>query len=237
MNLISNETRTDPFKITNSKMNKLQSTILLSALMLIISLRENYAQETNGLQPIIWEEQQEKAFESLVSTNRDVRFLATWNLGNQRNEVVGKLMAILDGSYSDNIKMDAVAVLGEYKAPEAVPFLVQHLEWDDVPHEFVSKSIYLYSRISDEYLDALDIPMSAALVKIGMSAIPALLDKITQTDDANITKKCVSICQSIEGQDVTQFRLQGLLDKETDQTKKVRIQSALNALKNLDAGK
>ena len=70
-----------------------------------------------------------------------------------------------------------------------------------------------------------------------MPAVPALLDKITQTDDTNIIRKCVSICQAIEGSEVTQFRLRGLLDKETDPKIKARIQSALDALKKLNPAK
>ena len=143
-----------------------------------------------------------------------------------------KLMAILDSNNSDKAKVDAAIVLGEYRATEAVPVLLRHLELDEV-----SRGGFFNGRIREEELEEKSAPVTIALEKIGMPAIPALLNKITQTDDAKIAEKCVSICQTIEGQEVTQFRLQGLLQKETDQKKKGRIQSALEALKNLKAEK
>ena len=39
-------------------------------------------------------------------------------------------MAILDSTNSDEVKMDAVVVLGEYRAVEAIPFLMDHLDWE-----------------------------------------------------------------------------------------------------------
>jgi hypothetical protein len=164
------------------------------------------------------------------------RIGAIFDLVDQRAELVRSLMAIIDGNYSDYAKVNAIIVLADYRAPEVVPFLVQHLEWDDI-HSLGHPIISTNGHLPMELMKVTQEPIKKALEKIGMPAIPALLDKIMQTDDANITKKCVSICQSIEGQDVTQFRLQGLLDKETDQTKKGRMQSALDALKNLNAGK
>jgi HEAT repeat protein len=213
------------------------SIFIVTLLLLGLSLNEIYSQGTSAEQQPKWGQSPDKALDSLVSTtNRDDRFWATWSLHRNREDMVGKLIKILNGSYSDNVKMDAVVVLGDYRASEAIPFLVQYLEWDDFPHEKVSKAV-IFARIPDKVIDALNTPVSAALGKIGMPAIPALLDKIIQTDDIKITEKCVSICQTIEGKEVTQFRLQGLLDKETDQKKKERIQSAMEALKNLNVEK
>jgi hypothetical protein len=179
--------------------------------------------ETNSFQ---------KQLDTLVSTNRDLRVQTAIDLDTQRNELIKGLMAILDGTNSPKVKVDAVIVLGEYRASDAVHVLVQHLEWDDA-----ARGGFSNGRIRQEEFEEKFIPVSIALEKIGMEAIPELLERTTQTDDTNILAKCVSICQRIEGQDVTQFRLHGLLDKETDSKKKERIQAAINALKQLTTEK
>jgi len=172
---------------------------------------------------------QAQTLESLVSTNRNVRLDVAVKLDKQRSQLVQKLMVIIDGTNSVKVKLDAVVVLGQYRASEAVPLLVRHLEWDDAG----SHGEPMRPTMTEE--DWAEItPVTFALEKIGIPAIPELLDKIAQTDDTNITTKCVSIFQAIEGKEVTQFRLQGLLDKETDPKKKERIQAALDALKKLN---
>lgn len=63
-----------------------------------------------------------------------------------------------------------------------------------------------------------------------MPAIPALLDRIAQTDDPDLVGRYVVICERIEGPEVTQFRLHGLLEKEKDLQNKKRIEAALEIL-------
>ena len=146
-------------------------------------------------------------------------------------------MAILDSTNSNEMKADAIVVLGKYRVSEAVSSLINQLEWEAniPPHTFI-----MFAPITKENDEAFEInqhPVTSALCNIGITTIPALLDKITQTDNPKILGKCVSICQAIEGQEVTQFRLQRLSDKETDPRKKERIQSALDVLKTLNSEK
>ena len=179
---------------------------------------------------------QEKVLESLTVTNEYARMDAAMKLDNERRAVINKLIAILNGTNADIVKVDAVIVLGQYRAQESIPILLRHLEWD----ELTSKSSISGTVFGNPPLEvgAKDYgTVTMALKQIGMPAVPALLDKITQTDDTKITTKCVSICKAIEGPDVTGFRLKALLDKETDPKIKARIQSALDALKKLDPAK
>jgi HEAT repeat protein len=169
----------------------------------------------------------QKALESLVSTNRGIRMAAAAELDKARRQLVRELMAILGGTNSDRVKVAAAIVLGEYRASEAVPILVRHLEWDQAaPREAGG----VMRHETKEELEETGWPVTQALVKIGMPAIPALLDRVTNTEDAGTTARCIWICQLIEGPEVTQFRLRGLLEKESDQKKKERIRSALEAL-------
>jgi len=166
--------------------------------------------------------------DALLSTNRLVRFDAAVRLDTQRKQLVQKLIVILDGTNSIPVKLDAVIVMSEYRAPEAVPVLVSHLEWDeDAPQGGMISGMMTAEKWA-EYA-----PVRTALTKIGVAAIPALLDKISETDDTNITAECVTICHDIEGTDVTEFCLRGLLEKESDQKRKERVQAALESLKRI----
>jgi hypothetical protein len=209
--------------------------LLLTSLVLLLA-QGAYTQDvavTRALREDTSQENQAQALESLVSTNGDMRLQAAVKLDEQRRQLVQKLMAILDSTNSLIMKLDAVVVLGEYRASEAAPVLARHLEWDEI----AATNNPFTKPIMTEEDWAEKSPVIFALQKIGMPAIPALLDKITQTDDAKITFECVTICNAIEGAEETQFRLQGLLNKENDQKKKERIQAALDALKKLNPAK
>jgi hypothetical protein len=171
---------------------------------------------------------QDKAVESLVSSNRGERLSGVRALYDQRRQLVKKLIGILDSTNSAAIKVDTVIVLGEYRASEAVPTLISHFDWDDVVHGAIFTSV-----TTTEEVDEMVMPVSVALSKIGLPAIPRLLEKISETDDTNIVKKCVWTCASIEGVEATQIRLLDLLERQTDKNGKAGIQSALDALVEL----
>ena len=175
---------------------------------------------------------EDNSLKNLVSTKRDLRIKAAVEIDEKRKQLINNLIGILNGTNSDKVKVDAVIVLGEYRASEAVTLLAGHLELDEA-----TRGGFFNGIIRREEVEEKTSPVSIALEKIGMPAVPVLLEKIIQTDDAKITAKCASICQAIEGAEVTQFRLQNLLAKEADSKKKERIQSALDALKNMSSAK
>ena len=70
-------------------------------------------------------------------------------------------------------------------------------------------------------------PVSGALRQIGLPAIRALLSRIEETDDAKIARKCVQICDNIEGPEMTKIRLEDLLKMNDEKRKRARIESAL----------
>jgi HEAT repeat protein len=140
-------------------------------------------------------------------------------------------MEILQSTNSVERKLDAVIVLGEYRAVEAVPILVDHLEWDEATVGEVTRIL------PQEEVEELWGPVTMALQKIGVAAVPPLLERISATDNPKLTWKCTWICSRVEGPAVTRFRLQGLLEKETDVKRKGRIEAALEALKKIAPGK
>ena len=205
------------------------SVVYLVVLTLLAQV--SYSQEAKAAQSPNEQSLLQKDLESIISTNRDIRLRAATQLDDQRRQLVKRLIVILNSTNADSVKLEAVVVLGEYRAVEAIPILVQHFEWDDASLRGGDHALWI------EELDELGYPVDYALDNIGMPAIPALLDKITETDDAKIVGKCVAVCQYIEGLEATRFRLQGLLQKEADPKKKERIQAALDALNTLNPGK
>jgi hypothetical protein len=204
--------------------------VVFLVLMLIWMVSHKcHAADSSVKNPSADEIAQEKLLQSLVSTNREVRLASAVALDTQRKQLVQKLMGILDSTNSERVKVDAVIVLGEYRASEAAPILAHHLEWDDIRSGRGFNG--LMSREADMERGA---AVTLALCNIGLPAFNALLDRIAETDDAKTIAKCILICQYIEGPDApeaAQFRLQRRLDKETDQSKKARFQSAMEVLK------
>ena len=74
--------------------------------------------------------------------------------------------------------------------------------------------------------------VTSALIKIGMPAIPALVDKILKTNNDRIKKKCVLCCAVIEGLHMTRMRFEDRIKNEVDQAKKQKFESALQILNN-----
>jgi hypothetical protein len=177
---------------------------------------------------------EEKALAELVATNSSRGSVASI-LYYQRKALVATLMTTLDSTNSDEVKMRAVVALGEYQASEVVPFAVAHLDWDD---KFLMQPVGGGNQLLHS-VGAEGMPMVSALTEIGMPAIPEVLKRIANTEKPteNTIRRCVLVCVTIEGGDVTRFRLQGLLEKATDQKQKDRIQSALDALKHLSPAK
>ena len=167
----------------------------------------------------------------ISSSNIGVRLHAAVELDNERSKLIEELMGIVNGTSSVDAKVTSVIVLGQYKAAESVPVLVKHLEWDE-EHEAV---IGGNPSIGNKEQEALLAPVSDALINIGLPAIPALLARIAGEDDTKVIYKCVGICRGIEGGEVTQFRLERLLEVTTDLNQKKRIQSALEALEIVKA--
>jgi hypothetical protein len=232
-----------------------------------------------------------KVLDSLFSPDASVSRSARKSVVEQRAQLVGALIASLEGTNTDEAKRQAVIVLGVYRAEEAAPVLVRHLDWDAHWRKPIGGATY----------DPEQSPVRNALYMIGVAALAPLLDMATNSADTNIAAecahicrqidlqtlnvrvdrlmqqmprgetrelllqaltqsvpsnengplaiagflaravridddalvaKCVGICRSLEGQDVAEFRLKRLLEKEVDGERKARIQSALQGLQN-----
>ena len=200
-----------------------------SLVALLLLAQRGFCQTVPSANPFTQPNTNDAVFHALTSGDFIDRLNATVQLDAQRAETIHKLIAIADSTNSPEIKVHAVVVLGEYRAVEAVPALLKNLDWDQLHGGIISST-------KEDW--ALRLwPVSSALEKIGVPAVPALMDQIEGTDDAKTIGKCVSICEKIEGADVAQFRLEKALKTETDTQKRARLETALKVIGNGGAGK
>jgi hypothetical protein len=66
--------------------------------------------------------------------------------------------------------------------------------------------------------------------EIGVGGAPDLLYRVAESLPPTLPESIIENCVAMQGREMTQFRLQRLLEKETDATRKARIQSALDFL-------
>jgi HEAT repeat protein len=141
----------------------------------------------------------------------------------QRQETITELIAVLNGNYPRQSKLNAAKALGIYRATEGIDALIRNLSYDMDEQA-----------LSPDSLKELDdvFPISKALERIGTPAIPALLKKITETDQPKEARVCAKICLAVEGEEIAKLKFQHAIEAESDSNKKAKIQSAMAFLNN-----
>ncbi len=203
---------------------------VISVIVFVFGLQFSnvYSQTTSLGEPALTDTNREALFQAITSTNRDTRLQAAIQLDGERNQLIQRLVLALNSTNQPKEKIEAVIVLGEYRAQEAVPILVDHLEWDD----FASGSFF-NAFVPKEESESKLSPVTSALRKIGLPALPALMGRIFKTSDPRVAKKCVVCCCLIEGVGVSRKRFEEQIKTESDQAKKEKLESALSILNSL----
>lgn len=168
---------------------------------------------------MLWGQSGMQNIEALKTGAFAQRAEAMKSLCQARQAIISALLTIMDGETSADIKRDVAKVLGDYRAVEAVEPLVRNLELE-------LQLRILKGLIKDEDL----CPISQALKKIGKPAIPALLAKITASDNAVLIQRCAKICVDIEGQEVAELIMNRHLEKVPKSEEKNRLKQALDAI-------
>lgn len=164
-------------------------------------------------------ESEMKPVDLIKADEPEKRIQGMKTLRQARQDIIQTLIPILDGQFSAEVKEDTAKVLGEYRAVEAVDALVRNIELD------------IRMRFIKGWLKEEDIhPISHALVKIGTPAVPAVLMKITQTDNQALLKRCAQICLEIEGRDIAEIVIKKHSDKQTDADAKQKLNQALDVI-------
>jgi hypothetical protein len=107
---------------------------------------------------------------ALRAPDRDTRERGTRDLTSLRQSLIEALLQVIDprnvADHGEDERIRAAYLLGEYRAAEAVPMLV----------ELLQKGEWGPSVITD--LSPYDAPLGRALRKIGLPAVPALVESL-----------------------------------------------------------
>jgi hypothetical protein len=198
---------------------------MLTALIMNLSALEIHSQEADTNQFGTEQPSERRNLELLASTNVNERVGAVINLEKSRRALVRQVMDILATTNSNVLKVDAIIVAGEYRIYEAVPLMAENLGLDRLGEGRVRHPL------NEVAVQENQQPVFTSLSKIGPPAVPALMERVKEDADSAEIGQIVNICQGAEGPDITQFRLQNLLAKETDEVKKERLKTAIGYLK------
>jgi len=130
-----------------------------------------------------------------------------------------ELLNVLNSPQSSNLEQCAAAYYaGEKRTGEAVDILTSKIQlWLDHPID--------HSTVLDAS------PAAVALTKIGTPSIPAVIRKLSETDEPEARKVSLEVLVRIEmDKDVVQLRLEKALRAEKDRQKQARLRTALKKL-------
>jgi len=121
----------------------------------------------------------------MQSPDADTREAGVRSLENLRKDVVGSLIKIVDPEnikeFSEESRIRAAYLLGEYRAPEAAPVLSKALVKGELgPTSHFDISPY-------------DSPILTALVKIGPPSVPVIIDVIKTTEEQDARLRCAQV--------------------------------------------
>jgi hypothetical protein len=182
------------------------------AIVIFMSLTLVYASYTQG-QTVV-------NTPDLESENFGKRQRAMEMLTQQRREIVERLISVLKGNFSADVKEDAAKLLGNFRASESVDALAQNIDLDIRVR--VIKGLLLEEDIH---------PISEALVKIGNPSIATAVGYLQNGDSPKLREVWLKVILRIEGdKNVAQLRLRQALEAQKDSQKKARLESSMQAL-------
>jgi hypothetical protein len=149
---------------------------------------------------------------------------AVEKLRAERQGLGRSLSAVLNDKMSANMSRCAAAFyLGELRLTNEVDALATNISLKlDIRFIMIKHLIHI---------DIRGHPAANALVTIGMTAVPKLVQNLANSDDPNERGLWLNVLCRIEGdKDIVQIRLQKAASAEPSAAKKARLQSALAAL-------
>ena len=190
---------------------KITLTLIFSLSLLV------KAEETNGCNVV----NQLKIFERLTDKER-LTLLQTNNY-NLR-QILETLLTKFDSVNSDD-KCYVAYLLGDYRFSQAVKVLGKNIALEDKIHPNQERGAEWFW---DRY------PAMEALIKIGSASISAIIQNLTESDDAKVRELSLKVIWHIDhDKDIVQLRLKKALKAEKDSTRQARLRAALKALSEI----
>jgi len=165
--------------------------------------------------------------QSIASGNEKERTAAYDELRHSRAKMIQDLIAIVNqpvvqGEQYANTTTPrnlAIYLLGNMRAPEAVPHLVNWL----APHP--QQDTTWFTDVA---------PAVVALAQIGKPAVPHLLKLISITPKGEARDRAIWLIKNIEGEECGKIILKKAIEQEKDPEKKANLEKVLSSLKKIN---
>jgi len=116
----------------------------------------------------------------------------------------------------------AILLLGELRAKKAAVGLVEMLKFTIQPAGFAPIRFHA------------EAPQIAALIEIGLPSLDPLIRKVASTDDEVIRERAGIVIDQILGTDMAVFFVRDRRDRETDDTKRQRLNRLLDQIDKVE---
>ena len=177
------------------------------------------------------------AMEKIASQDTDAQIEGLDEILKNRRNIIDDLKTTLktsDRNGNDPEQFSIIILinaLGELRAVEAIPVLIDYIEYIPTPTRTHPSGIppahFRLSALDEQYAAV------RALIDIGNPSIPLVLEEMATTDSMVAILNSGWVIHQIEGPKVTIIRLKEKLGEITDSTKRERIE---NLISNLSVG-
>jgi len=133
-------------------------------------------------------------------------------MAQDRRQIIAQLLAIAQKKISPEDRTPsspqvlAIGLLGDYRAEEAVAFLIANIEL------FVAQT-------SDELVPGANYPCAAALVKIGLPSVKGILNRLDSVATEKELKLFATVIRLVDGDEVGLLRIEHATTKATEKSK------------------
>jgi hypothetical protein len=177
--------------------------------------------------------------EGLGSPTRELREAAAEQIRQDQQSLIGRLINYaaaeikpLPSSVGDSTSLPwhdskhlAILLLGDLRAPEAIPALLKNLEYRN-PRKFLVDGYELGPVEGPGWHPAVE-----SLIKIGMPAVGPAIEKLgAYTQDCLGRRLCIVVLKQVLGPRLAKVRLEMAVDEAKDDAARANLKAALEQL-------
>ena len=135
----------------------------------------------------------------------------------KRKKLQNMLIKKINHSASTEVRACCIYIMGEYKLEAGIPILSENI-------------LFIATGDSRRETHWREDAAVEALTKIGVKAIPTMIELIENDPDLEKRKLALKVIKDVQGQEVAEFIIQQAIKKQKDSVKKNRLKEALKLL-------
>lgn len=177
-----------------------------------------------------WAMKPTEILEALRSPNVNAHVAAVKSVRGQRLHTISILYRAATQCTKDSTRSKsadlAMRLLGEIRAEEAVPMLVENIKFT-VPPGGGATSIKRFG----------SMPSVAALISIGLTSLDPLVKKVASADDDVVCERAAIVINQVLGTDMAILFVQDRGEREKDETKRQRLARLVERIDKVERGR